>query len=139
LVPRHSRQAGAGCDLQGGCHRWLHHVHRRGPLTTVPGGLFAQPTNIGYQTNTDFGVVPEASFQVGYQFTRFLRGSVGYSIIYMARNVVQPSFQVDRSINVNQVASLGLAPLAGDLRPAFAFRGTDFWAQGLQFNLEVDF
>jgi hypothetical protein len=110
-----------------------------GGTSTVPGGLFAQPTNIGYHMNTDFGIVPEATCRIGYQITSHLSASIGYSVIYLARNVAQPAFQVDRSINVNQIASLGVAPLAGDIRPAFTFRGTDFWAQGFQFGVELDF
>jgi hypothetical protein len=113
-----------------------------GGPTVVPGGLFAQPTNIGYHTNTDFGFVPEGSCRLGYQFTNYLSGYLGYSAIYLARNVVQPGNQIDRTVNVNQVASLGVtpvAPLGTDIRPAFAIRGTDWWAQGFQFGLELDF
>jgi hypothetical protein len=40
---------------------------------------------------------------------------------------------------VNQVPALGLVPFAGDFRPAFTFLNTDFWAQGFQFGLELNF
>lgn len=110
-----------------------------GTTTVVPGGLFAQPTNIGHYTNTAFGVVPELGFRAGYQITSYLRASVGYSVIYMARNVSQPGDQIDRAVNVTQVPALGQGPLAGDLRPAFTFLNTDFWAQGFQFGLELNF
>ena len=41
---------------------------------------------------------------------------------------------------VRQPASaLGLAPLAGDVQPAFAFQSTDFWAQGFQLGLELNY
>lgn len=110
-----------------------------GTPSMVRGGLFAQPTNIGYHTNTDFGFVPELGCRVGYQITRFLRASVGYSLIYLSRNVAQPGNQIDRAINVNEVAALGRMPLMGDLHPAFGFVNTDFWAQGFQFGLELDF
>jgi hypothetical protein len=110
-----------------------------GSITVVPGGLFAQPTNIGTHTSAAFSVVPEVGVRAGCQITSNLRTYVGYSLIYLARNVAQPGDQIDRAVNVNQVAALGLAPFAGDFRPAFTFLNTDFWAQGFQFGLELNF
>jgi hypothetical protein len=107
--------------------------------TVVPGGLFAQPTNIGRHSDTEFGVVPEVGFRAGCQITGYLRVYVGYSLIYLARDVVQPGDQIDRAVNVNQIPALGVAPLVGDQRPAFASKNTDWWAQGLHFGLELDF
>jgi hypothetical protein len=110
-----------------------------GSTSVVRGGLFAQPTNIGHHTNVAFGVVPEGSCVVGYQINRYLRASVGYSLIYLARNVALAGDQIDRVVNVNQIAALGRAPLVGDIRPAISFVNNDFWAQGFQFGLEFDF
>lgn len=107
--------------------------------SVFPGGLFTQPTNIGARSSTAFGVVPEVNVRVGYQFTNFLRAYVGYSLIYIARNVVQPGDQIDRAINVNQIQALSPAPLAGDVRPLAMFTSTDFWAQGFQAGLEFNF
>jgi hypothetical protein len=108
-------------------------------LTVVPGGLFAQPTNIGHHAKVDFCVVPDVGCRAGCQITKYLRGYVGYSATYIARSVVQPGTLIDRSVNVNQIAALGVAPLAGDVHPNFIFRGTDWWAQGFQFGLQLDF
>jgi hypothetical protein len=111
-----------------------------GATNVAPGGLFAQSiTNIGTQSSTAFGVVPEINFRVGYQFTSYLRAYVGYSLIYIARNVVQPADQIDRAINVNQIQALGVAPFAGDIHPVVPFNSTDFWAQGLQAGLEFNY
>ena len=111
-----------------------------GSTTVVPGGLFAQPTNIGYHTNVAFGVVPEVGVRAGCQITGYLRAYVGYSLIYLAKNVSQPGDQIDRAVNVNQIPALGqLAPLVSDFRPAFTFLNTDFWAQGFQLGLELNF
>jgi hypothetical protein len=111
-----------------------------GTTTVVPGGLFAQPTNIGYHTRVDFGVVPEVGLRVGYQITRFLQVTAGYSLIYLARSVAQPGDQVDRAVNVNQVPALGqVTPLTSDFHPAFTFQDTDFWAQGFNAGLELNF
>jgi hypothetical protein len=108
-------------------------------LSVVPGGLFAQSTNIGRHAGTAFGVVPELDVRVGYWLTRYLQAYVGYSFLYLARNVVQPGDQIDRAVNVNLVPALGVAPLAGAVHPVFAFQHTDFWAQGFQFGLEFNF
>jgi hypothetical protein len=107
--------------------------------TVVPGGLIAQPTNIGRYSSTGFGVVPEVGFRAGCRITPWLRAYAGYSLLYLARDVVQPGDQIDRGVNVNQIPARGLAPLAGDQRPAFSLKGTDFWAQGLNVGLELDF
>jgi hypothetical protein len=106
----------------------------------IPGGLFAQPTNSGHHTNTAFSVVPELGVRAGCQITSYLRAYLGYSVIYLAKNVAQPGNQIDRAVNVNQIPALGqLAPLTSDFRPAFTFLNTDFWAQGFSFGLEVNF
>jgi hypothetical protein len=111
-----------------------------GSTTVVPGGLFAQPTNIGYHTNVDFGVVPEFGVRAGCQITSYFRAYIGYSLIYLARNVAQPGNQIDRAVNVNQIPALGqLASFFSDFRPAFTFLNTDFWAQGFQFGMELNF
>jgi hypothetical protein len=111
-----------------------------GSPTVIPGGLFAQPTNIGYHTNTDFGVVPELGVRAGCQITSYFRAYIGYSLFYLARNVSQPGDQIDRAVNVNQIPALGqLAPVLSDFRPAFTFLNTDFWAQGFQFGAEFNF
>jgi hypothetical protein len=109
-----------------------------GPVV-VPGGLFAQPTNIGHYTSNAFSVVPEVGIRFGYQFTSSLRAYVGYSIIYLVQSVARPADQIDRSVNVTQVPALGQGPLNGDLRPAFTFQSTDFWAQGFLAGLELVF
>jgi hypothetical protein len=108
--------------------------------TVLPGGLFAQPTNMGLHTSWNFSVVPEVGAQAGCQITHFLRASVGYSLIYLARNVAQPGDQIDRAVNVNQVPALGqLAPLASDFRPVVTFQNSYFWAQGFTAGLEINF
>jgi hypothetical protein len=105
----------------------------------VPGGLFAQSTNIGRHTNTAFGVVPELGARVGYRFTRYLQGYAGYSFLYLARNVAQPGDQIDRAVNVNLIPSLAPASTVRPVHPAFAFQNTDFWAQGFVFGVELSF
>ncbi len=52
--------------------------------------------------------------------------------------VARAGEQIDPVINVSQFPiRSGDGPLAGRARPAPKFHGTDFWAQGLNFGLEL--
>jgi hypothetical protein len=96
------------------------------------GGLLAQQSNIGHYGRDVFGFVPEANLNVGYQLTDHCRLYVGYNFIYWT-NVVRPGNQIDLAVNT---AQLPPAQPGGPARPAFAFHGSDFWAQGINFGLE---
>jgi hypothetical protein len=99
---------------------------------TFPGGVFAQPSNIGQASRNQFAVIPEGQFKVGYQLRPNIRATVGYDILYW-NEVVRPGSQMDR--NVNPTQSLG-GTLVGPPLPAPQFNRTDFWAQGVSFGLE---
>jgi hypothetical protein len=100
------------------------------------GGLLALPTNIGRYSRDEFAVVPELGIRLGYQVTSHLRAFVGYNFLYWS-DVARPGDQIDRAINVSQLPMVvGPNPLVGPARPAFAFRDSDFWAQGISFGLE---
>lgn len=97
------------------------------------GALLALPSNIGRYRATDCGVVPEFGLRLNRQITDTIRVGVGYTLIYW-NNVARPGEQIDLGINTTQ-PPLG-AGLVGPARPAFGFRGSDFWAQGIDFALE---
>ncbi len=99
---------------------------------SLPGGFFAEPSNIGQQSKNVFAVAPEVGLQLGYQFTQHLRGFVGYNFLYIS-NVVRPGNQLDSTVNLTQ---FGGTPPVGPARPAPLFNQSDFWAQGLTFGLE---
>jgi hypothetical protein len=97
-----------------------------------PGGLLAQSTNIGRHTRDVFGVVPEGTLTAAYQVTNHMRVFVGYNYLYW-NSVVRPGNAIDRTVNTNLLAP----PIGGGPnRPAFAFRGSDFWAQGATVGVE---
>lgn len=107
-----------------------------GTVTTAPGGFLALPSNIGRNSRSEFAVLPELGVTVGYNVTRRVRLSVGYTALYLS-NVVRPGDQVDRVINTSQFPALsGTATPSGPARPAFTFHDTDFWAQGVNLGLE---
>ena len=111
------------------------------PLLTYPGGLFAQPSNIGTHSRDRFAVLPQADVNVGYQVFSCARVSVGYSFLYLS-NVARPGNEINRALNVTRIpfnndpAGSALVP-AGPAQPAFNARDSSFWAQGLTFGLEV--
>jgi Putative beta barrel porin-7 (BBP7) len=111
------------------------------PVTTLPGGVFAQPTNIGHYSRNRFAVAPEATFRLGYNLTEWAQLFVGYDFLYID-HVARPGDQIDRGINQTQLLALTGLPapaLVGPARPAFAFQDSSFWAQGISFGLAFRF
>jgi hypothetical protein len=108
-----------------------------GPTQQFPGGLFAQPTNMGSHHQDVFAVVPELTLNVGYRLTSWASVFLGYTFLY-ASNVVRPAEQLDRNINPTQSPAFTADPsatLVGQASPSFRFRETDFWAQGVNFGV----
>jgi hypothetical protein len=108
-----------------------------GPLQTLPGGVFTQPSNIGGYHAERFAVVPEGTFNVGYQIRERTRVFVGYTFLYI-NEVARPGNQIDRTINPTQTNfanAAGVTP-SGPAAPLFNLHQSDFWAQGINFGLE---
>jgi hypothetical protein len=110
-----------------------------GAVQSFPGGYFALPTNIRHHYKTEFAVVPEVGFNVGYWLTSWARLSAGYSFLYVSR-VARPGDEIDRAINTLQAPAISgnsPAPLVGLARPALFFNQDDYWAHGLNVGLEL--
>jgi hypothetical protein len=108
------------------------------PVTTVAGGIYAQPTNIGQYERDRFAVLPEVSLQLGLQLTSHVRTFAGYTFMYMS-SVARPGNQVDGTINSTQLVSftgVPTGPLNGEPRPAPIFHSTDYWTQGINVGIE---
>jgi hypothetical protein len=103
------------------------------PASLSTGGLLAQSSNIGRHVHDQFSVVPEVGLNLGYQFTNHIRGFVGYNFLYWS-SVARPGNQIDPVVNPNLIPP---QQPGGPQRPAFAFHGSDFWAQGIQFGLDI--
>jgi hypothetical protein len=99
----------------------------------IPSGLLAAPTNAGHYTRDRLAFVPQVGINVGYQFTEHWRAFVGYDFLYWSK-VARPGDEIDRVVNPNQVAGLGLN--GGPARPAFNFNDSAFWAQGASAGIE---
>ncbi|HEY7315033.1 MAG TPA: BBP7 family outer membrane beta-barrel protein [Gemmataceae bacterium] len=101
--------------------------------TVSQGGLLAQSSNIGSYTRGITSFIEEVGLNVGYQFTNHIRGFVGYNFLYW-NNVVRPGNQIDQTVNPNLIPP---SVPGGPARPAFDFRSSDFWAQGVTFGLDI--
>jgi hypothetical protein len=113
-----------------------------GPFQT--GGLLAQGTNIGLHTRNRFGVVTDLGVNVGYEITDQWRVFAGYNFLYWS-SVLRPGNQIDQVVAPSQLPGAARSTLLNPVnpgttlppsRPMYAFRGTDFWAHGVNFGLE---
>jgi hypothetical protein len=95
----------------------------------LPGGLFAQPSNYGKNTQDACAVLPEIRAQAGWDPNPHIRVLVGFDFLYVS-DVVRPGDQIDRRLNLTQTPELGRV-LVGPALPAPMFNHTDFWAYGL--------
>lgn len=112
------------------------HINAAGAvLGTTTGGLLALSSNIGRQTGTSFGFIPEVELKLGYKLTQRLTAFVAYDFLYW-NQVVRPGDQIDRVVNPTLLpSSFAFGAAAGPARPAPLFNETDFWAQGITFGL----
>jgi Putative beta barrel porin-7 (BBP7) len=117
----------------------------QGGRTQMFSGLLTQPTNTGRFSRDKFAVVPEVGLNVGWQATPHVKCFVGYNFLYWS-DVLRAGDQVDRVINTpalpgsNPVrpATFPIQQLAAaPFRPTVLFRDTDFWAQGINFGLQL--
>jgi hypothetical protein len=88
-------------------------------------------------TRDEFTFVPELGVQVSYQVTPWLRALVGYDLLYVT-DVARPGDQINLNVNPRQVpSSLRFGRGGGALQPVTTLRDGDFWAQGVNFGLEL--
>lgn len=109
-----------------------------GNQTTLPGGILATTANMGTHYQSPFAVAPEARFDLGYQITPWLTARIGYSFLFLS-NVARPGNQVNRVTSANLVPSDPSYGTAGPNQPAFQFHTSSYWAQGMNFGLDLRF
>ncbi|MCH5377144.1 MAG: BBP7 family outer membrane beta-barrel protein, partial [Planctomycetes bacterium] len=105
-----------------------------GAETEFEGGLLALPTNIGHYSRKDTDLITELGLTVGYLVTSNMRVTCGYRVIYWPQ-VARAGDQIDLTVNGSYIPDPTVTP-SGPLRPAFAFRETSYWAQGLSFGVD---
>lgn len=103
--------------------------------SVTAGGLLTQPTNIGSFSRDKFTVVPEASIHARYVLNCRWTALFGYNFIYW-NNVVRADDQIDFRVNTTQI---GGGTLFGPGQPELEFKETDYWLQGVNAGLELQF
>lgn len=101
-----------------------------------PGALYAQSTNIGSDERDELSVIPELNMTLGYQLTKRLRLTAGYTFFYWC-NVVRPGDIIDTDVNSTLLpgSTVTRDEVEGD-HPRREFVTTDLWAQGLNVGGE---
>jgi hypothetical protein len=96
-----------------------------GAPVTSAGGLLAQPSNSGVFERSQGVWVPELSLNLMYHASPNWSLGVGYNYMWIS-SVLQSGEQIDTHVDLSQT----LVPP----RPAFQFRDTDYWFQGVNFT-----
>jgi hypothetical protein len=106
--------------------------------TLFPGGIFAQPTNIGHFRRSDTTVVAEGLAHVNWDVCSWCRLILGYNFLWLDKTA-RPGEAIDRTLDlppVNPVLVGG--PLGvGPLRPLPTSTRSEFWAHGLSAGFEL--
>jgi hypothetical protein len=106
--------------------------------TSSTGGTFAQVSNIGRHTSTDFAIVPQVDGTIGYQVTPHIRLTGGYSFLYWNR-VERAGDQIDRRFNAAQSPTSATFNAAARGNPIFPASRSEFWAHGVNVGIEIKY
>jgi hypothetical protein len=103
-------------------------------IVSTPGGLLALNSNIGHYTHNSFAVVPEATFNIGYDVSRHCRLFVGYNMLWWS-SVLRPGAQINPYLDVNRINGFPAANPITNTQPFVPLKDQSFFAQGLNFGL----
>lgn len=106
------------------------------PSTTSPGGLLSGPLDQGKHSRDRIAFNAETTVKLGYQFTNWLRGYVGYDILYLSQTA-RPSDQTSITTLSTTTTIAGSTNNVNVAGPTFRFHDSEFWAQGVTFGLEL--
>jgi hypothetical protein len=108
------------------------------PAATISSntGILGEPSNIGNHSFDHIAVIPELTLNVGYQVVENVRFTVGYNFLYINK-VMRPGDLVD-GVDARQVQSLSVFdPTVTSVHPAVVEHESHWWAQGVNFGIEV--
>jgi hypothetical protein len=100
----------------------------------VPGPLLALPSNVGHESARRVTLVPEVGVKSRLALTSWCSVSAGYSLLYWNK-VLCPGDQMSPLANITQLPFHG--PVTGPLDPMPLFVHTDYFAQGLNFEVQL--
>jgi hypothetical protein len=90
----------------------------------LSGGNYATNQMGSYWTNR-FALAPAFQLTLGYQFTPFIRGTIGYNFLYLS-SVARPGNQIDNVYD-------------GVVHPLVPMTNTSYWTQGLNLGVRLSF
>lgn len=106
-----------------------------GVTTRFPGGVLAQPSNIGSRSNDEAAVLGELTINVGYRITPRLRTFIGYNFFQLSE-VARVGDQID-DVDARSLEFLTtFDPTVTSNRPRPVNNSTYLWAQGINFGVE---
>jgi len=109
-----------------------------GVVTRFPGGLLAQPSNIGTRSDDEFAALTEITINVGYRITQRLRTFIGYNFLYL-NEVARVGDQIDAVDSRSLEYLTTFDPSATPTRPGPVHNSTYLWAQGINFGIEFKY
>jgi hypothetical protein len=95
-----------------------------GDPVVLTGGNYAT-MQIGRYSANRFAIAPQFQFNLGYQFTPFVRGMVGYNFLYLSQ-VARPGNQIDNTFD-------------GLTRPFVPMVNSSYWTQGINISVQFSF
>lgn len=93
-----------------------------------PGGMFAEPTNIGEHESNKWTLLPELATNATWQWTPNVAFRFGYSALFLTK-VVRSDNQIDFT----------LSPSGAIPRPAFSPHQNTSWVQTVNLGVDVTF
>lgn len=100
-------------------------------VVTTNGGIYALGSNIGDETFTSFGFIPEIEVGLGYQWSDHVKLNCSWDLLGMNR-VYRPGDQIDVRINPNILDGNSGNPA----QPERLRNSTSLWVQTLTFGVE---
>jgi hypothetical protein len=100
-------------------------------------GVFAQTSNEGRFSESEFAIVPEAQIKVGYAITPRLRATIAYDFLFMS-SVVRPGDNMNRNLPKGQTFNQA-DPSVSPSSPTRLYNTTNFFAHGVSVGMEYRF
>jgi hypothetical protein len=110
-----------------------------GTNSQVLGGLYANASNIGRYRTDHFAILTDLNLNLGYNFTRWLTGTVGYNFVHLSA-VARPGNMYNGRVDPSLVPTSGTYG-TGAVGPvgAFTYPQDDFFLHGLNFGFQIRF
>jgi hypothetical protein len=109
------------------------------PAVSLANGRLVGSASSGRHISDHFSVVPEVEVKAGCQIIGGLKAFVGYNFLYWS-GVVRPGSEISTVVDTRPFpTSVIYQPGAVPTAPLLSFHRSDFWAQGVNFGLQLDF